>query len=416
MPFNTQTDEHHEPQATTDAPPQADETDTMPEPEVYWLTLSKPAQRALQERAIRNNTNAILNSINSRALKVRGWELSEAKDRYGKWWKERYWYHDGNSYMYELKLKLTYNGTGYAPNDLQAILRSIATKGSGAPFGRWELTEVNDEPYKKPDDVELIASAQSDLGYAQVTIPPDWSEHFKHLYGLDEHIGRVRRALEAGILSSWNNRYHCALVGPPGCGKSDICQSIKRALGEDAVLEYDATATTSAGAIQDLTERDVLPRVLLVEEIEKADEKAIQFLLGVLDLRASIRKTTARNKIERDAKLFAVCTVNDVPLFNRMAAGALASRFSNTIWFKRPTREQLEKILSREVGRVGGDLAWIDPALDYCEVKGISDPRKVTAICLCGRDMLVSGEYQAMLEATNKPIDAEDWISEGGRS
>lgn len=375
--------------------------------EIYLLTLSKPAQRALQERAIKNNTNAILSSINTKALAARGWVLSADIDRFGRWWKERYWYRDGNSYMYELKLKLTYNGKGYGPNEREAILRSIATRSVGAPFGRWELTEVNGETYQKPADEIIIASAGDALGYASVAIPDDWGAHFDHLYGLDDHIARIRRALEAGIMSQWMNRYHCALVGPPGCGKSDICQSIKRALGEDAVLEYDATATTSAGAIKDLEEREVLPRILLVEEIEKADEKAVQFLLGVLDLRASIRKTTARNKIDRETKLFAICTVNDVPLFERMAAGALASRFANTIWFSRPSREQLEKILTREVSRVGGDTAWIEPAIDYCEAVNINDPRKVTAICLCGRDMLVTGEYQKMLQATSRAND--DW-------
>jgi MoxR-like ATPase len=218
-------------------------------------------------------------------------------------------------------------------------------------------------------------------------------------------------ALEAGLLSAWNHRFHCALIGPPGCGKSDIAGSFKAALGEEAVLEFDATATTAAGAIKELAEREILPRVLVVEEIEKSDEKALSFLLAVLDLRAEIRKTTARATIQRDTKLFAIATVNNHELFGKLNAGALSSRFSNKIWFKRPSRETLELILQREVQKVSGDFAWISPALDWCDEMCITDPREVITICLCGRDKLITGDYQEMLRQTSEfvPEEITEW-------
>ena len=52
----------------------------------------------------------------------------------------------------------------------------------------------------------------------------------------------------------------------------------------------------------------------------------------------------------------------------------------------------------------------MDPTLDYCEQQGITDPRQVTALCLCGREMLITGEYQKMLADTEREIAIDqDW-------
>jgi hypothetical protein len=372
--------------------------------ETHTLVLYKPSKRALQEKVIDSNLKNLLVSVNTRAMSVRGWTLEAGNwdERHDRAWKQEYagWSEDAQ-YVYKLYLRVTFNSEKKPePNEFNAICRTVATRALQPGFGKWTLQEVDSHPFEVSEEDEIDVG----IGYAPVDIPSDWESHFSHLFGLDDHIGRVLRALEAGMKSDWNNRYHCALVGPPGCGKSDICQSIKRALGEDAVLEFDATATTAAGAIKELSEREILPRILLVEEIEKADEKAMSFLLSVLDLRSQIRKTTARATIVRDTKLFAIATVNNVPLFQTLQAGALASRFSNTVYFQRPKRDQLKMILEREIKRLGGegDKRWINPALDYCEQEGISDPRSVSAICLCGREMLLDGSYQRMMRNTGQ--------------
>jgi AAA domain (dynein-related subfamily) len=381
--------------------------------EVHKLVLTKQAQRNLQEKVIENQLTSLLASINTKSLAVRGWTLDKTIDiasssyRGNKAWRQRYAYGRGGAeYIYEMYLTLTFTRADDKKpqsNEMPAILRKLDTRAQTPGFGKWSLESVDDEKYTAPDFKD---TGESDLlGYAEIDLPENWPDYFSHLYGLDSHIARIRRALEAGIMSNWTNRYHCALVGPPGCGKSDICQSIKRALGEDAVLEFDATATTAAGAMKELSEREILPRILLVEEIEKADEKAMSFLLSVLDLRSEIRKVTARATIQRDTKLFAIATVNDVPLFTKLQAGALESRFANKLWFRRPSREQLALILTREVNKISGNPEWINHTLDYCEYAGITDPRTVTAICLCGRDMLLTGEYQKMLSETAYPED-----------
>jgi ATPase family associated with various cellular activities (AAA) len=390
--------------------------------ENHTFTLIKPAHRALQERAIEGNLTRLLASINTKSLAVQGWRFE--RNTIGNGWSAvdhmitKVEIDTEYRYEYRLHLVVGYEGKGDnhpGKYDLHSLARKVNERARQPQFGGWILGLVDDNPYEhSEDDVDVFASQVDEVGYATVTIPDDFEDYFGHLYGLQPHIGLIRRALEAGMNSQWKHRLNCALIGPPGCGKSDICGSLKKALGDDAVMNFDATATTSAGAIKELLTREILPRVIVIEEIEKASDKSFEFLLGILDLRGEIRKTTARDNVQRDTKLFAVATVNNYEKFQSMLAGALASRFSQKIGFKRPSRETLAQILKREIDSVNGDERWITPTLDYCDGEGITDPRQVIAIALCGREMLLTGEYQKMLEATaieNIEIQAT-WIEE----
>lgn len=374
--------------------------------ESHIIILTKPALRNLQTKVVEANIQNIVASVNNKSLKVRGWTVKPDDPRA---WHQGTGVEEGMQYLYSMYLVAEFSRDDNQPpnkHEFPTIVRTIHTRAGQPAFGKWDVTSVDGDGYTPSGET---ADTSDLVGYAPVDIPADWEKEFSHLYGLESHIKRIKRALEAGIMSDWTNRYHCVLVGQPGCGKSDTCKTIKRILGEDAVLEFDATATTSAGVIKDLSEREILPRVMIVEEIEKADEKSLAFLLALCDLRGEIRKTTARGKIERDTKMFVIATVNNVPLFDKLMAGALSSRFANKIWFKRPDRAMLAMILEREVSKIDGDYAWIEPALDYCDVQGISDPRMVTAICLCGRDELITGEYQKMLAETGEAtIDTEE--------
>lgn len=372
----------------------------------HRITLVKLAKRSLQEKVVNDNgTNILASRIVGKAMQVKGWafepDCTREGTHAGRNWRQRYSTDKGYEYRYEMYFVITFTGDKTPEEtEFQSLVRTLATRVTNPANGRWELAEVDGEPFRKPEASENGEEHANALGYAPVEIPDDWDDHFTHLYGLDSQITMARCAIEAGEQSDWANRFHCVFVGPPGCGKSDVASSIKAALGDDAVMELDATATTGAGAIKELSEREILPRVLVVEEIEKADEKAMSFLLALMDQRGEIRKTTARATIVRDTKLFCIATVNDTELFGKLQAGALASRFSNVIGFERPTRKLLGKILNREIKKVNGDLAWIEPTLDYCEQQGISDPRRVTSICLCGRERLLDGSYQKLLSDT----------------
>lgn len=373
----------------------------------HSIVFVKDSQRQLNEKAMTNNSSHIL-GVNNKSLQSHGWIIVRHDvnpyDQEVNWERVVLMDDSSNDWRYYLHFSAEYAGDK-APgnNDLRSIVKTMATRAGNPVGGRWAIHTVDGKPYTVTDDGEV--TTKDFLAYTDVEIPEDYEGYFSHLFGLDSHIGRIRGALEAAIMSNFSNRYHVALIGPPGCGKSDICQTLKKALGEEAVLEFDATATTAAGAIKELDQREILPRVLLVEEIEKADEKALSFLLALCDLRGEIRKTTARAAIQKDTKLLVIATVNNHELFEKLQAGALSSRFANKLWFRRPSPEMLRSILEREVGKVDGDEAWIQPTLDYAKEKDINDPRMITALCLCGRDGWLDGSFYEMLADTDKPQD-----------
>jgi len=371
----------------------------------FELVLHKSAERALRGNIIDGQVIKLTSSVQTKSLSVKGWSvtLNPQEDYSLQTHNWRQTYDDKGNYLFLMYAKLVYvsDTQSYDKDDLRRILTTFAKRAIQPNYGGWLLATVNGDEYQMPADSEPGVGTTADMKeYAPIEIPEDWDTYFSHLYGLNSHIALVRSALEAGIESKWENRFHAVLTGPPGCGKSDICRSLKAALGDDAVMEFDATSTTAAGAIKEITEREILPRVMVVEEIEKADSSSLQWLLGLADLRAEIRKTTARDVIQRSTKMLVICTVNNYELFESMQAGALESRMTNKIGFGRPSRETLAMILNREIEKINGDPDWIKPTLDYCEEIDTDDPRQVIAICLCGREKLLTGEYQAMLQAT----------------
>lgn len=381
--------------------------------ENHELTFSKLSKRNLRDDVISGNFAALCASILNKSMKVRGWSLEtvvQGSDEDATFYTRDDSEDEGFNYAFRAYVNLAFtraDGGKPNPGELDSFLRTLHGRAGQAAFGSWTLSRVDENVYEVPDDDDVSRNINADqIGYTEVSIPDNWEEYFAHLFGLDAQIAIVRAAIEAGIVSDFNNRFHVALAGKPGCGKSDICRSLQAALGEEAVMEYDATAMTGAGAIKDLSEKEILPRVLVIEEIEKADEKSLQFLLGLMDTRGEIRKTTARTKIQRDTKLLVIATVNNYEKFKTMNAGALESRFSNKVGFKRPARDLLARILVREVGKIHGNEEWIGPVLDYAEDHGITDPRQVISLCLCGRDGWLEGTYAKTLAAT--AIDEEE--------
>jgi hypothetical protein len=100
--------------------------------------------------------------------------------------------------------------------------------------------------------------------------------------------------------------------------------------------------------------------------------------------------------------------VNDVPAFKKIAFGALYSRFSNKIYFRRPDREVLGRILKREVDAIDGKDEWINAALDLADEIHTTDPREVISLLLCGRDALLDGSFQQEYMYTALPPEYED--------
>jgi hypothetical protein len=367
----------------------------------HHIVFVKDAKRQLNGNALENNTTHIL-GVNGKAIAARGWTIVAATPSV----RQRPILDDTtNQYRYELMFTAIYAGDSEpGKSELRAIVRTMTVRAAHPLGGRWAISEVDGQPYEITRDGEAV-STKDFTAYADFDLPEDFEGHFDHLYGLDSHVGRIKTAIEVARTSQYMNRYHVALIGQPGCGKSDLCETLAEMLGEDAVMKFDGTATTAAGAIKQLDEAEILPRILVVEEIEKVAPEALSYLLALMDMRGEIRKTTAKSKIVKDTKILVIATVNNHELFDKILAGALSSRFSNKLWFHRPSAEVIQRILTREIAKIEGDEEWIKPAMEYAAEKNIDDPRMITALCLCGGDGWLDGSYVKMLADTDKPQD-----------
>lgn len=405
--------------------------------ETHTLTLVKNAGRRLAEPGIKTNLDTIIAGSLTGARVSRGWSaeilyrsVEETNEfdtsRVDPLSEDRTFYtvklvvdsasKDHLEYRADLELKVnTDRQRDSLPSELENLIRTIAARGQ---YPKWSVEALDGQPYTIKASSMAISSvvtggsAQLDaadaIGYAPLVVPQNWDAHFKHLYGVEDQIGMCKSALAAATSTGWAKRFHTKLIGPPGCGKSAILRAMKQAVGEEAVMEFDATATTQAGALEMLSEYEELPRVMIVEEIEKAPTDVFQFLLGLMDDRAEIRKVTARKKINRDTRVLVFATANDEEKLDAAMGGALSSRFANPIYFNRPDRSLLRKILEREVELFHGDESWIDPTLDLAEVMQIDDPRRIISMMMLGGNDLITGEYQRRLLTVGMPHKIND--------
>lgn len=317
-----------------------------------------------------------------------------------------------NKYTLQVKFRKTSGHMAKADKQWEEIIKHLLILSNASKYNAnpWKVTSNNSENVRK----ELVQAGRISNRAGKVKevrdiaeIKLDRSNNFEHLFDRDDHIDIIYSALEAGKNSNWNNRFHCVLFGPPACGKSDLLISTGNMLGKEneAYLKLDATSTTEAGIQRLLLDSDMIPPVLIVEEIEKADEKSLRWLLGILDHRAEIRKTNFNiGNQAKNVKMLCLATVNDIALFRRLMSGALASRFAHEIYCPRPNRELLKKILEREVKKINGNPDWIEPTLKFCVDKHHwDDPRKIIPVCLCGRDKLLNNSYQLAIERTRLP-------------
>lgn len=241
--------------------------------------------------------------------------------------------------------------------------------------------------------------------------------YYDHLYNLEPQIEVLLSSVQAAIDSGMENRFHTLLHGFPGCGKTDILLSTSRLLDDLGVsfLSLDATSTTEAGLRKILLdESNDPPDVIFFEEIEKVKEESLRPLLGIMDDRGIIQQANYRLVASREVKTLVLATANDYDLFKSMMRGALLSRFNNEIYCPRPNRETLYKFLQREVSKLeNGKVEWIEPTLQFCyDDHGMTDPRQLKRVCLCGKDELVNGEYQKYLVKTMRLEQVSPTVSD----
>lgn len=408
--------------------------------EEHVVTLVKSAGRKLSEGTIKTNLDTIIAGTFTGARAARGWSariqyraidstdeydtsridpLSETETFYSVKYVPETAYAGKLEYRANIIVSLdTERQRDSIRVELENILTTIHARGA---YPKWAVEQLDGGPFTIKSAALATQSitvgggrpvdAADAIGYAPCVVPNNWETHFGHLFGLSDHIGMVRDPIQTAIQTNWQRRFHTKLIGPPGCGKSAVLRAMKNAVGEEAVMEFDATATTAAGALEMLGEYEELPRIMIVEELEKAPTDTFQFLLGLMDDRAEVRKITARKKIARETRLLVFATINDESILDKAMDGALSSRFSNPVYFSRPSRDLMEKILEREVKNYGGDEVWIEPALELAyDTLNISDPRRIIAMMMLGKYDLISGEYQRRMLTVGMAhkVDVED--------
>ena len=320
----------------------------------HYVLMTKTSGRALNHTQATTQIDGIVAGVSTSGRVQRGWTVTWDKsfDRTNDGMTE---VSTGIANEMKTTIRLHVECKTLRPEDeFKNLVTALDAKGT---LSKWSVVEVDGEGWEPATAGGTTVDGDKTkelIPYANVTIPEDFASRFSKLYGLDAHISRIRRAIEVAVNSGFEKRIHTMLQGPPACGKSHILEIMHDIFGAEAVLKLDGPSTTMAGAQEALKERDVAPRVLFIEEIEKiANTDALTYLLSIMDMRGEVRKVTARGNIIRDAKMIVVCTVNDYEKFKTIASGALASRFANRVFFQRPDREVRKKILIREIDEIG---------------------------------------------------------------
>jgi len=374
------------------------------------VEMRRHAKRSLDENVMMAHAVELQSVINRPGSK---WtlELATSVDGTTDWYRqvggER-----GGERDYILFFHLRGENTKDADIQVADHLAALTKKGSQfKPEQRWIITRVDGADYipmTPAERMERQEARRSDMvGYADVSLPTDWRPYFKDMVGVDAQLRMVMARVQNAIKWDFSMRFHGLLIGPPGCGKSSTLEFLRMMFSDDAVLRFDGTAMTSAGVAKTIEKLDVMPRFIIVEEIEKAPNEAVAVLLGMMDSHGEIRKNTYKDQIQRDCRVVVLATANNWEKLQSMQSGALASRFGAPIVFHRPTDEMLRIIIMQNLETVGLDKhkhasKWIERTLEWCHRPDVNnlDPRYVISVCLNGQDDLLNGKYQADLEAT----------------
>lgn len=385
-------------------------TTVSAEPTVHVIVLAKYSKRALTSEVRDTHLSTILATVNNKRNALLGWHMERRASN------GRPLFHSVNVGGRDLRNEAPFNvwmEREVTEQELDNVVRNFNSADAVNSEYRWHVYSVDGEAYEGDvRDSDEQSSGKNDikdlLPYADVSIPENWDEFFtggkNPVIGLEAHTSRMMRALRVAIGTDFEERHNTLLVGVPACGKSELMRRLKKMVGNDAVLEVDATSTTAKGLQEILAERSIMPRVLLVEEIEKGSKELHEVLLSIMDTRGEIRKVTARGKIMQECRMVTICTANDMDKFRDSASGAIASRTDNVINFQPATRETMFTIVLNRMMNLG--LATpkatqiVNKVLDYAEGTDMWDTRSLISLAQCGGEDWLNGEYEKELAAT----------------
>lgn len=419
---------------------------------VVNVEIQKKFQRAMQEDPALQHVMAMIASTNavSRKWKL---ELVRGSEENSEWFKV-HMLHPGTDTSNEVSVFFTLTGPKGAnwENERDACLIALADAAEGSKNQRrnWSIHRVDGSEWKAPTLKQQMERAEKSneqlVTYAEVAYPTDELVKlaFNGAFGIDDQIDRVVNLMRTSIENDFNFRSHAILIGKPGCGKSYTLELAKKMFFDpDSVLVLDGTAMTSAGIIEILKSIPTMPRYIFIEEIDKANEDAVQVLLGLMDRHGEIRKTTYRDNIQRECRVCVFATANKLTKVQNMLGGALFSRFGgNFITYTRPSDAMLTQILNRELNDLGKHMCvkpktdkdgkwmdncnkcdeckhrnqWISITLEWCHkwekklVADTLDPRFVIDFCINGQDKLLNNRYLTTYENTSVKVeDLAEW-------
>jgi len=367
------------------------------------------------------------------------------------------WFQVHGQYPTDVSIFLRLTGKNSTNADIEKNdrLTALAESAQGTKNQRrnWSIYAVDGEkwePLSAKAKLELAAArgdAKRTVSYADVSMPTqDMVDYaFEEIYGCGPQLRLLMSNVREAITNDFKVRSHALLIGKPGAAKSFTLQKMAMLFPSDAVMWIDGTAMTSAGIIDALKDEETMPRFMFVEEIDKADTGATAVLLGIMDKHGEIRKTTYRDKIEKECRCVVFATANSMERMKKIADGALLSRFGgNPITYKRGEVEVLRRILHRELNDINramcskpiegkdkdGNITttpcdkckeckqrarWINDTIQFCQDNksvleaDTLDPRFVIGVCI-GLSGDKNGTYlQDVLETSIKADSITDF-------
>lgn len=385
------------------------------------LVVKRVLSKKETEESVRTQLTDICRRSIGVTLTARGWEVRKPELAIA---------NDGTKQVAIVVLNLHRYGqrdrdfTGTTATQWETICRKMLRQCR--TYG-WEVNNPEDssvEVTSIPAEAVATAVASGEIsdfaGAGIINIPDNWGEHFSHIYDRHDQIAEIVASIQTAKDTDMKIRNHCMLYGPAGCGKSEVGITLEKMFGEDVVLKLDATNTTKAGAENLILERDIIPPILILEELEKCNEANLPWLLGIMDDRGEVIKTNARiGTVRRKAPMLVICTINNLKKFEEFQEGALVNRFNVPLYFPTPDEDLLRKILLREVAKIpGGRLEWIEPALRFgLDVEKTFHARRLKAIMTNARDSLLDGSYQeARMRMMKRLADDQAVLNEFGVS
>lgn len=325
-------------------------------------------------------------------------------------------------HVVECKFLATYQANGAdTPERLRRKCLKIigeTQRACSAKQRKWDVKRASapGNPELPLDDAALIVESDGQVEATEITLPDDWKPYYKEIYGRDAQIRITWDVLHSFVRSGHRKRSHIVYYGRPSCGKTDVARATANMVEQNsepgAVLRLSATETTKAGLENLLIRVEPKPSLIIVEEIEKADGNNLCTFLSLLDQRSEVRKTTAyRGQEQVPIHALFIATVNNLSLFKRLLAGALAARFSHKIFFPRPDPTVLKLIGVRDMTLFGGQnkkhqTQCVEKALALLESEGDNDPRRLQAL-LDGGERLLDGSFQKDQQAIRESLIKE---------